>query len=146
MENQKVHEGRNIKRIREMMGLKQEALAAELGEDWTQKKISVLEAREKVEEEILEQVAAALKIPADAIKNFTEEAAMYYIQNNHERAYEGATNFHAMSTTSQNHHCTFNAVDKFLEMVEENKKLYERLLQAEKEKVEMLERMLRGDR
>jgi hypothetical protein len=33
----KVHEGRNVKRFREMLGIKQEALATELGEDWTQK-------------------------------------------------------------------------------------------------------------
>jgi len=29
----KIHQGRNIKRFREMMGIKQEALAHELGED-----------------------------------------------------------------------------------------------------------------
>jgi hypothetical protein len=33
-----IHEGRNIKRFREMMGIKQDALAAELGDDWSQKK------------------------------------------------------------------------------------------------------------
>ncbi|SCC48246.1 hypothetical protein GA0116948_11088 [Chitinophaga costaii] len=31
----KVHEGRNIKRFLEMLGIKQEALAFELGDDWT---------------------------------------------------------------------------------------------------------------
>ena len=29
----KVHEGRNIKRFREMLGIKQETLAQELGDD-----------------------------------------------------------------------------------------------------------------
>lgn len=33
----RIHEGRNVKRFREMMGLKQEALAEKLGDDWTQK-------------------------------------------------------------------------------------------------------------
>jgi DNA-binding XRE family transcriptional regulator len=33
-----IHQGRNIKRFREMLGIKQEALAHELGEDWSQKK------------------------------------------------------------------------------------------------------------
>ncbi|MET3978260.1 hypothetical protein ABIB62_000828 [Mucilaginibacter sp. UYP25] len=32
----------------------------------------------------------------------------------------------------------FNPMDKLLEVIEENKKLYERLLQAEKEKNELL--------
>mgnify|MGYP001551983140 CR=1 FL=1 len=44
----KVHEGRNIKRFREMLGIKQEALAAGLGEDWTQKKVSLLEQKETI--------------------------------------------------------------------------------------------------
>lgn len=41
--------------------MKQEALAMELGEDWTQKKVSLLEAKEEVEPEILEQVAKVLE-------------------------------------------------------------------------------------
>lgn len=40
---QHIHEGRNIKRFMEILGMKQEALAFELGEDWTQKKVSQLE-------------------------------------------------------------------------------------------------------
>jgi hypothetical protein len=32
-----IHQGRNVKRFREMLGLK-EALAFELGDDWNQKK------------------------------------------------------------------------------------------------------------
>ena len=32
--NRKVHDGRNVKRFREMLGIKQDALAYELGEDW----------------------------------------------------------------------------------------------------------------
>jgi len=36
--NPKIHEGRNVKRFREMLGIKQDALAFELGEDWNQEK------------------------------------------------------------------------------------------------------------
>jgi DNA-binding XRE family transcriptional regulator len=36
----KIHHGRNVKRFRDMLGMKQEALAIELGDDWNQKKIS----------------------------------------------------------------------------------------------------------
>ena len=49
----KIHQGRNIKRLREMLGIKQESLAHELGADWSQKKISLLEQKETVEEAIL---------------------------------------------------------------------------------------------
>lgn len=43
MSNSNIHEGRNIKRFREMLGVKQEALAFELGDDWSQQKISLYE-------------------------------------------------------------------------------------------------------
>jgi hypothetical protein len=36
MPNNNIHQGRNVKRFREMLGIKQEALAAELGHDWNQ--------------------------------------------------------------------------------------------------------------
>ena len=40
-----VHKGRNIKRFREMLGIKQDVLAAELGDDWNQQKVSLLEQK-----------------------------------------------------------------------------------------------------
>jgi len=125
---QHVHEGRNIKRFREMLGIKQETLAYELGESWTQKKVSQLEAKDKVEDAILEQVAKILKVPQEAIRNFDEETAIYNIQNN----YEGSSsNFNGV------YKCTFNPIDRLAEAHEEIKKLhaekealYERLLKA----------------
>lgn len=116
-----------------MMGIKQEALAFELGDDWSQKKISLLEQKEEIEEELLAQVAEILKVPAEAIKNFTEDIAINIISSNlHDNA------------GSINNQCslTFNPIDKWVEALEENKKLYERLLEAEKEKVELLKKML----
>ncbi|MCX2454336.1 helix-turn-helix transcriptional regulator [Pedobacter sp. PLR] len=122
----KAHEGRNIKRFREMMGIKQEGLAASLGEEWSQKKISVLESREKIDEGLLEKIAGILNVPEAAIRNFDEETAIYNIQNN----YEGSS-----SNYSGLHQCTFNPLDKLIETVDELKKLhaekdalYERLL------------------
>lgn len=35
-------------------------------------------------------------------------------------------------------------MDKYVEAIDENKKLYERLLQVEREKVELLQKMLDG--
>ena len=54
--NEKIHQGRNVKRFREMFGIKQEALAIALGDDWNQKKISLLEQTETIEDDLLEQV------------------------------------------------------------------------------------------
>jgi transcriptional regulator with XRE-family HTH domain len=119
----KVHEGRNVKRFREMLGMKQDALAYELGEDWTQKKISILEQKETIEPDILEQVAKILKVTPEAIRNFNEEAAFNFINNfNDNSINHGPLN---------NYHCTFNPLDKVVE-------LYERML---KEKNELIEKL-----
>lgn len=132
-----IHQGRNIKRFREMLGLKQEALALSLGEDWNQRKISLLEQKELIEPEILEQVSKVLKIPVSAIKNFDEEATIYNIQNNH----NGSTLNHS-SNYQYNYQPTFNPLDKWAEEIAENRKLYERLLQTEREKIELLQKIL----
>lgn len=128
-----IHQGRNIKRFREMLGIKQEALASELGDDWNQKKVSLLEQKEIVEPLLLEQVAKVLKVPAEAIKNFDEEAAINIIGNN-------VTNYDNAAVV--NYNPTFNPLDKWAEEITENRKLYERLLQAEKEKMELLQRLI----
>jgi len=85
MAEKKVHQGRNIKRFREMLGIKQEALAWELEErssgEWNQQKISLLEQRETIEDNILKQIAEVLKLPVEAIQNFDEEEAVNIIAN-----------------------------------------------------------------
>lgn len=131
---EKVHHGRNIKRFREMLGIKQEALALELGEDWNQKKVSLLESKEMVDPALLEQVAKILKIPTEAIKNLDEESAINIISNTFQDFKD-----HAIANAN---HCTFNPLDELLKSLEDNKKLYERLLQSEREKVELLQKML----
>ncbi|MBI3137601.1 MAG: helix-turn-helix transcriptional regulator [Sphingobacteriales bacterium] len=130
-----IHQGKNIKRFREMLGFKQEGLAIELGDDWTQKKISLLEQKEVIEPELLEKIAKALKVPAEALINFDEEVAVFNIQNN----YEGSQNQGA----NYINHYSINPIEKWLESLEEIKKLYERLLESEKQKVALLEEMLK---
>ena len=138
-----IHQGRNVKRFREMMGLKQEALADKLGEPWTQKRISYVETREVIEPELLEELASALKIPTEAIKNFDEEKAIYNIQNNYDNSMEHG------NITMYQHQPIINPLDKYIEAVEDNKrivekneKLYDALLKAEREKIALLERLL----
>ena len=139
--NKTIHQGRNVKRFREMMGLKQEALADKLGEPWTQKKISYVETRESIEQDLLEELASALRIPAEAIKNFDEEKAIYNIQNNYDQSVNNGGVYQ--------HQPTINPLDKYVEavakndlLVEENRKLYEALLKSERDKISLLERLL----
>lgn len=123
----KIHEGRNVKRFREMLGIKQEALAYELGDDWNQKKISVLEQKETIDVPLLQQISDALKIPVEAFQNFDEEQAVNIIastiNNNDNSSFLNKGTIHV------------NPVDAVLKLHEEKMALYERML---KEKDEMM--------
>ncbi|WP_308131748.1 helix-turn-helix transcriptional regulator [uncultured Flavobacterium sp.] len=132
MPNKKIHQGRNIKRFREMLGIKQDALAYELGEDWNQKKISLLEQKESVEKDILEQVAKILKVPTEAIENFDEEQAVNIISNT-------ASFDNCQQPAFFNNQPSFNPIDKVVELYDEKIALYERML---KEKDEMMARLI----
>lgn len=129
----KIHHGKNIKRFREMLDLKQEALAAELGEDWTQRRVSLLEQRETVDQDTLKLVAKALKVPVKAIESFTEEAAYNVIGNT-------VTNNENVAFFQYNP--VFNPVEKWMEAVEEIKKLNAALIKEKDEKIALLEKML----
>ncbi|WP_264536841.1 helix-turn-helix domain-containing protein [Flavobacterium sp. N1736] len=127
------HIGRKISRIRELRDMKQEALAQALG--ISQQTISAIENSETIEEERLVEVAKALGVTVEAIKNFSEEGMINYFNTFNETVND--------SHFGNNNHCTFNPLDKLMEAVEENKRLYERLLQAEKDKNEYLEKLLK---
>jgi transcriptional regulator with XRE-family HTH domain len=125
----KIHEGRNVKRFREMLGIKQDALAADLGDDWNQQKVSLLEQKETIDPTLLQQISAALKIPAEAIQNFDEEQAVNIISNTFHDT-QGLINY---SPTFNN-----NPIDKLIQLHQEKIALYERML---KEKDEMMVRL-----
>jgi transcriptional regulator with XRE-family HTH domain len=131
------HIGRNISRIRELRGMKQEALAMAIGV--SQQSVSNIEGSETVEEEKLTEVAKALGVTVEAIKNFSEEAMINYFNTFTENDFSNSQG----ANFGNNNVCTFNPLDKLVEAYEENKKLYERLVQAEKEKVEYLEKLLK---
>jgi len=130
-----IHQGRNVKRFREMLGIKQEGLALELGDEWNQRKVSLLEQKEVIEQELLEQVAKILKVPVEAIKNFDEEAAINVIGNTVTTVNDNATG------QSFQFHPIINPIDKWIEALEENRNLYERLLKEKDEKIALLEKL-----
>ncbi|MBU2900640.1 helix-turn-helix domain-containing protein [Maribacter dokdonensis] len=124
------HIGRKIGRIRELRGMKQETLAEELG--ISQQAISNIENSDKVEDARLEEIAKALGVTKEGIENFSEEAILNIIGNT----------YHVDNSSAVNYGCTFNPLDKLIESYEENRKLYERLVQAEKDKVSFMEKLL----
>ncbi len=116
-----------------MLGLKQEALALELGEDWNQKKVSLLEGKEVVDDGLLEQVAKVLNIPKEAIRNLTDEGVINIVANTF---HEGSIGY------QKNEHCTFNPLEKLIQLHEEKIALYERMLKEKDDMMERLQRML----
>lgn len=131
--NKKIHEGHNIKRFREMLGIKQEALALALGDDWNQKKVSLLEGKDTIDPDILEQVAGVLKVPAKAIQNFDEEGAVAYINT-----------FYDSSKADFNYNCTFNPIEKIVQLYDEKITLYERMLRDKDDMIARVEKMNTG--
>ncbi|AMP99830.1 transcriptional regulator [Pedobacter cryoconitis] len=123
----KVHHGRNIKRFRDILDIKQETIAHELGDNWNQGMVSRLEKKETIDRPTIERIAAIMKIEPDAIERFTEDNVIHNINS-----------FYDNSTF--NFQCTFNPVDKFLIALEDNKSLYERLVSSEQEKVKIMEK------
>jgi transcriptional regulator with XRE-family HTH domain len=124
-----IHHGRNVKRIREILGVKQDFLATSLG--LSQQAVSQLEQKEVMDKAMLQKLSKVLGVPEEAIENFSDEAAVNIISS---------TLHHTNGIV--NYFPTFNLADKWLETIEENKKLYERLLQAEREKNELLQKLL----
>ncbi|WP_343686530.1 helix-turn-helix transcriptional regulator, partial [Chryseobacterium gleum] len=129
-----IHQGRNVKRFREMLGIKQEALAFDLGDDWNQKKISLLEQKEIIEDPLLKRISEVLKIPVEAFKNFDEEQTVNIISNTFSDFKEGAS--------AINIHPVFNPVEAILKMHEEKMELYERMLKEKDEMMGRLERLI----
>jgi len=118
MELSTPHIGTKIRRIRELRGIKQEVLASELG--LSQSTVASMERSNTIDEDKLQKVADVLGVSPEAIKNFSEEALVFHIQNMHDQATAYAYNFQ----------CTYNPLDKVVE-------LYERLLESEREKAKL---------
>ena len=132
--NRTIHQGRNVKRFREMMGIKQDALAADLGDDWNQQKVSLLEQKETIDAALLKQISAALKIPVEAFQNFDEEQAVNVIANTFgDNAFGNSFNYGSMH---------FHPIDKLVQLHEEKIALYERMLKEKEEMMQELKKLL----
>ncbi len=132
MPTKKVHHGRNIKRLRNMLEITQEKLAFDL--EITQQAFSELEKKEAVDDKILEKISKLMKVPMEAIKNMTDDATNNYINTFN----EAVTNHNGF----YNFNCSFNPIDKIVELYNEKMDLYERMLKSEQEKNKVLERLL----
>ncbi|MFH7017628.1 helix-turn-helix domain-containing protein [Flavobacterium sp. FlaQc-47] len=125
------HIGRNISRIRELKGMKQEILAEAIG--LSQQTVSNIEGSEEVDSNKLEQIAKALGVTVEAIENFSEESIINYFNTFNESV---------SGSFITNNSCTFNPLDKVVELYERLVIAEKELVNAEKEKVQYLEKLL----
>lgn len=99
----------------------------------TQQNMSLLEQKEEVDDKLLEKVAKALNVPVEAIRNLSDEATINYINTFNDNQGHGFF--------SNNTNCTFNPIEKIVQLYDEKIALYERML---KEKDALLEKLLKG--
>ena len=123
------HVGRNLQRIRVYLGMKQEALAADLGVN--QQVISKIEKQEEIEEGFLKRIAEVLGISEEVIKDFDVEKTIFNINHHNYKdanISEGATTYAIVQQ--------INPLEKIVE-------LFERLLKSEQDKIEILKKYMK---
>lgn len=130
------HHGHAIKRFRHTLGIKQEALAAEMG--LSQALISTYEQRKVLNDEVIGRFAKALNVAPELIRELEEDPVTYIIENNtFEKGSVGN-----IASSSENCTYTYNPLEQILELNKEKTTLYERMLELEKEKNALLEKLL----
>ena len=123
------HVGRNLQRIRVYLGMKQEALAADLGVN--QQVISKIEKQEEIEEGFLKRIAEVLGISEEVIKDFDVEKTIFNI------------NHHNYKDANISEGATTCAIVQQINPLEKIVELYERLLKSEQDKIEILKKYMK---
>jgi transcriptional regulator with XRE-family HTH domain len=123
------HHGHNVKRIRRTLGIKQDALAAEVG--MSQTMISRYEQKKVIEDDVIEKIAKALNVSPEFIKEMEEDPVTIIIENSNIENNTGAAGYYIAGDNVNN-----NPIEKIAE-------LFEKLLQAEREKINLLEKLLK---
>lgn len=135
----KIHQGHNIKRFRAWAGIKQQALAIDLGDDWNQKKVSRLEEKEEVDADLLEKISKILNVPMETLETYEPENGVVNIQNNYENSNNSGDNFPGSTINNVNPlEKLMEAFEEIKRLNEENKTLYERMLKEKDEEIARL--------
>jgi len=91
-QEERIHEGKNLKRIREIMGLKQEVLGRKCPGNYSQQRISEFENQWTIDEPTLQELAEGLGVTIEFIRAFNEEKAIYYIKHNQDTSKQNSLN------------------------------------------------------
>ena len=137
-----VHQGANVRRLRNIMGVKQSSLAEMLGT--TQQKVSRIESQRVIEQNMLIQIANILHVSPKLIEELDENPLSVVIENNNFESGSYNTGVDNSNVGEENHHNTINnPLDKIMELNKQTTDLFERMLAVEKEKSALLEQLLK---
>lgn len=120
-QEEKIKEGHNAKRIREILGYKQETLGQKCKSKFDQRRISEFENMWTIPEPALEELAEALGVTVEFIRSFNEEKAVFNIQNNN--TFEVSENSLGLSNQSNITYNSPNKVESLLEKLIEDDKV-----------------------
>lgn len=121
-----LHIGRKIERVRRLRGMTQADLGDILGV--TKQAVSKMEQTEKIDDGKLKQVAEALGVTEEGLKNFTEETVLYCTNNFYENCHVSASNIGPISTVENlNHFSMEQAIKLFEELIKIERKKFESL-------------------
>jgi len=118
----KTSHGYNVKRMRDILGVKQDTMAIAL--NMSQQNFSKLEQKDEIENDVLAKIADVLKVSVEAIKNFDEKGVVNVISSSFD-------NISGVAVC----HSVFNPIDKISE-------LYERMLKEKDGQIELLKGLL----
>ncbi len=130
------HHGHAIKRYRHTLGIKQEALATDMG--ISQALVSFYEQKKVIDDDMINNFAKALNVTPALIKELEEDPVTFIIENNtiEKGGIAGIYNVGSI-------HNNPDPVDRIIELANEKTALYERMLELEKEKNALLEKLLK---
>ncbi len=119
------HLGRKVERIRRLRGMTQSDLGEALG--ISKQAVSKIEQAEKIGDDKLKQIAKALGVTEDGLRKYNEESVLYYTYNFYENSGVTATSIGTHNIETLNNF----PVEKTIE-------LFEKLLEMERERFELL--------
>lgn len=132
-----VNQGANVRKLRQIMGMKQDTMAELLNTN--QQTVSRIEQKKILDEDTIAQIANILHVSPKIIQELEENANSIVIENNTFQA--GSSNVGVVE--SQRDNIVNHPIDKIMELSKEHASLYERMLAIEKEKVALLEQLLK---
>ncbi|MCX2681903.1 helix-turn-helix transcriptional regulator [Galbibacter sp. EGI 63066] len=95
-----LHRGRKVERVRKLRGWTQSNLGDRLGT--TKQAVSKLEQSENISDDKLKEVAKALGVTFEGLRDFSEEKVLYNTNNFYENSGVSATNIAANIETVNN--------------------------------------------